>query len=522
MSESGRNRRLSAILAADVAGYTKLVEQDTDGTVAAWKAARTETVDPAVAKHSGRLVKLTGDGFLAEFSTVQDAVACAIAMQDGLWSSPLDFRMGINLGDVVDDGEDIHGEGVNIAARIEALAPPGGINISGLVYEAVRNRIEATFEDLGEQEVKHVSAPVRVFSVSTLDTEIESDGDVAAALTLPDKPSIAVLPFVNMSDDPEQEFFADGIAEDVITTLSCFRSLFVIARNSSFTYKGNAVDITQVSRELGVRYVVEGSVRKAGNRVRVTAQLIDALSGNHLWADRFDGTLEDVFDLQDRITEQIVLAVAPEVEAHERERARRKPPENLDAWELFQRGLWHFYKITADDNLEARQLFQRATDLDPNFSSPHAGVAYTHFFDRIQGYVDDPDASLIQGLAVAERAVALDDKDAFAQYVLGRLLNFNAQSDRAIATLEKAVALNPNYAQGHYALGSALNWDGRAEEAVPKLDLAMRLSPQDPMIWAPCRRTWRAPTVAWSDGATPRNGRGRRSTRDPICLKCRW
>ena len=306
MDEDGRHKRLSAILIADVAGYTRLIEQDTDGTVAAWQAARAEVIDPAIAEHAGRVVKLTGDGFLAEFPTVLQA---AISMQEQFANSPLEFRMGVNLGDIVDDGDDIHGEGVNIAARIEGLAEPGGICISGGVYDQVRNRIEHGFEDMGEHVVKHVSAPVRVYG---LQVEIAESGPAQmkpSDLPLPDKPSIAVLPFENMSGDPEQQYFSDGITEDIITDLSKASGLFVIARNSVFTYRGRAVKVQDVSRDLGVRYVLEGSVRKAGNRVRVTAQLIDGSSGGHLWAERYDRDLTDIFEVQDAVTQQIVAAL---------------------------------------------------------------------------------------------------------------------------------------------------------------------------------------------------------------------
>jgi len=300
----------------------------------------------------------------------------------------------------------------------------------------------------------------------------------------PDKPSIAVLSFVNMSGDPEQEYFADGIAEDVITALSRFRSLFVIARNSTFTYKGAAVDVMQVARELGVRYVVEGSVRKAANKVRVTAQLIDGTTGNHVWAERYDRVLDDIFALQDEMTETIVGRIDSEVGANERDRAWSKPPANLDAWELYQRGLWHLYKTTKEDNKEARNMFNKAIERDPKFALAHAGIAYTCFNEVQYIYGCDPAEQLAQGLAAGEHAVVLDDKDGFAHYTLGRVLHLAGQSERAIAELEKAVAHNPNFAHGHYGLGLALNRYGRAADGIPMLDRAMRLSPQDPMLWA--------------------------------------
>ena len=334
MEEQGSSRRLSAVLIADIAGYTKLVEQDTEGTVSELKSVRSSVINPAISHLNGRIVKHTGDGFLAEFPSVQDAVDCAIEMQTGLRTSSLNFRMAVNLGDVIDDGEDIYGEGVNIAARLETLADPGGISISGGVFDQVRNRVKANFEDLGEHEVKHVSAPVRVYKIEISISDATPSNKSSDTKTLPDKPSIAVLPFDNMSGDPEQEFFADGMAEDIITSLSRYRSLFVIARNSTFAYKGKPIDLKNISQTLGVRYLVEGSVRKSGPRIRVTAQLIEGNTNIQIWAERFDRVIEDIFELQDEITEAIVSAIGPEIDQAERDRAKRLPPKNLEAWEL--------------------------------------------------------------------------------------------------------------------------------------------------------------------------------------------
>jgi len=476
MSNSSQYKRLSAVLMADIAGYTRLIETDTDGTVASWQAARAEVIDPKIAEHAGRIVKLTGDGFLAEFSTVQDAVKCAIAMQNALVTSPLDFRMGVNLGDVIDDGSDIHGEGVNIAARIEAIAAPGGVCISGIVFESVRNRIEVRFVDLGEHNVKHVSAPVRVWHWRPCQLASGALGS-DALLALPDKPSIAVLPFDNMSGDPEQEFFADGIAEEIITSLSRFRSLFVIARNSSFSFKGSSIDVRRIARDLGVRYVVEGSVRKSGSRVRISAQLIDATSGSHLWADRFDGSLDDVFDLQDEITEKIVVAVEPEIQARERERARRKPPESLDAWELLQRGLFHFYHINETDHAKAISLFKQAIALDPEFAAAHAHLAYAIWGSRTA-------ESLASARASAQRAVSLDPNEPMAHFALGRVHVFSGEPEMAIAEMQTAIAINPNDALAHYGLGQAYWYGaGEVERALPHFDTALRLSPRSPLRW---------------------------------------
>ncbi len=384
MADKTTTRRLAAIVSTDVVGYSRLLAKDETATLDAMKAHRRELWTPEIDAYGGRVVGTAGDSTLVEFQSAVAAVECSVAVQRGMVERnvglPEDRRMllrvGINIGEVVVDGEDIFGDGVNVAARLEALAKPGGICASDDVIRQIRGKLELTFSDGGQEDLKNIAIPVHVWYWS-MDDQVPSDpGGGENVLALPDKPSIAVLPFENMSGDPEQEYFADGVAEDVTTALSRFRSLFVIARNSSFTYKGSAVDITKVARELGVRYVVEGSVRKAGTRVRITAQLIDAAGGNHLWADRFDGSLDDVFDLQDRITEQIVIAVEPEISAHERERARRKRPESLVAWELVQRGLSHFYRVNKTDHDEAIRLFQEAIALDPEFAAAHAHLAY--------------------------------------------------------------------------------------------------------------------------------------------------
>ncbi len=491
MSE-GTQRRLAAIVSADVVGYSRLMGADEQGTLATMRAHRSELWNPVIEQHGGRVVGTAGDSLLIEYASAVAAVESSIAVQRAMVERNTDvpderrmlLRIGVNIGEVVIDGNDIFGDGINVAARLQAIADSGGIAISSNIHEQVSGKLDVAFSDDGEHQVKNIDRPIRVWRWSP-DAHVTA-GDTAGAdqqLPLPDKPSIAVLPFDNMSGDPEQEFFADGIAEDVITALSRFSSLFVIARNSSFTYKGKAVDISHVGRELGVRYVVEGSVRKAGNRVRITAQLIDAPSGNHLWADRFDGTLDDVFDLQDQITEQIVVAVEPEIGVRERERARRKPPENLDAWELCQRGMWHLYRVTKDDLKAARALFDKAIARDPDFALPHAGIAYVCYFEVFQGYVIAHDEVLDQGLAAGERAVALDDKDGFAHHVLGRILHLTGQGERAIAELEKSVALNSSFAHGYHGLGAAFLWQGRAREGIVALDMSIRLSPQDPMLW---------------------------------------
>ena len=494
MAREGIERRLTTIMSADVVGYSRLMAADEAGTFAQLKTHRREVIEPKATEHHGRVVKLTGDGTLMEFGSVVDAVNFAVEVQQAMVernaSVPealqIRYRVGINLGEIIVDGEDIYGDGVNIAARLEGLAEPGGICISGKVYEEVRNKLTTAFEDMGEQEVKNIPEPVRVYRWTDADADsMPGMAGVEGALPLPDKPSIAVLPFTNMSGDPEQEFFADGMAEDIITCLSHHRWFFVIARNSSFTYKGHATDVKQVAKELGVRYVLEGSVRKAGNRVRVTAQLIDATTGNHIWAEHYDRELDDIFALQDEITETIVASVEPELGAVERERARRKPPENLDAWGSYQRGLWHLFDDVKRDALtEAKRLFQRACELDPGFAVAHAELAYTHVAEIIRGLTDDPEASLDEAADAAERAVALDARDPAARCALGRVLIFRHAYERAIAEMEAAIGLNASFSRGYYGLGMALMYGGRPEESIPQFEKGIRLSPRSPVLWA--------------------------------------
>ena len=450
-------RRLAAIMATDVVGYSRLMGEDEAGTLARLKAHREELIDPKIDEHHGRIVKLMGDGTLVEFASVVDAVLCAVEIQRGM------------------------------SARNAGVAEPGGICVRRNVRNQVRDKLDFVFVDLGEVEVKNIARPVRVFRLVLDDAGTEAHGSASAGavLALPDKPSIAVLSFENMSGDPEQEFFADGMAEEIITALSRYRWFFVIARNSSFTYKGRAVDVTQVAKELGVRYVLEGSVRKAGNRVRVTAQLIDATTGNHIWAERYDRELDDIFALQDEITETIVTAIEPELGAVERERARRKPPENLDAWGSFQRGLWHFFTYQNREGLaEAKRLFQRSCELDPGFATAYAELAWTHIADIHRGFADDPGASLEQAARAAEQAVALDARDPVARFALGRVHIFRHAYENAIAEMEAALDLNASSDRAYYCLGLAFLYGGRAEDSIPQLERAIRLNPRSPILWA--------------------------------------
>jgi TolB-like protein/Tfp pilus assembly protein PilF len=483
-------RRLAAILLTDMVGYSQLIGLDEEGTIARQKSHRDGIIDPKIAAHGGRIVKTTGDGVLVEFPSVVEAVQCAVAVQEEMAACEaavpaerrIHYRIGINLGDIIIDGDDILGDGVNVAAWLEGLAKPGGICISGSVHDQLPGKMHSAFEDAGEQTVKNITRPVRVWHWKT-----DTPQDVLPANALLNKPSIAVLPFVNMSGDPEQEYFADGIAEEVITALSRFRSLFVIARASSFTYKGAAVDIAQVARELGVRYVIEGSVRKAANRVRITAQLIDAAQGNHLWADRFDGGLDDVFDLQDQITEQIVIAVEPEISLRERDRARRQPPDSLDAWALLQRGLSHHYRANDNDRAEAIRLFREAVALDPEFAAAHAHLAYALWASRslTAGYAEAKKVAA-SARASAERAILLDPNEPLAHLTLGRLHIFAGETEMGIDEMQTAVAINPNFAWGHHFLGWAYWFGaGQAERALPHFDAALRLSPRSPLRWLP-------------------------------------
>ncbi len=480
-------RRLAAILAADIVGYSRLMRADEEGTLARLKALQKELFAPKVREHRGRIVKLMGDGALVEFASAVDAVRCAVAVQDGLTEREagvaedraLTMRLGINLGDIIIEGDDIYGDGVNLAARLEGLAEPGGICLSASIHEQVRHKLDMAFEDLGERSVKNIAEPLRVYRVVS-----DAPPAVAPSLALPDKPSIAVLPFDNMSGDPEQEYFSDGITEDIITALSKFRWFFVIARNSSFTYRGKAVDVKQVARELGVRYVLEGSVRKAGSRVRISAQLIDAATGNHVWAERYDRELADIFEVQDEMTATIVGAIEPELGGAERARAKRKPPDNLDAWDRYQRGLWHLWRFTREDTDEAERLFQSAIDLDPGFGPAYAGLAFLLIFNVVYGWTDTPEQTLGRALRAGQLAVSTDDKDPFARFALGRVLTMQGDFGAAIAEEEKAIDLNPNLALAYYGLGFALVWSGRAREALPHFHKAIRQSPHDPALWS--------------------------------------
>ncbi len=483
---SAPTRKLAAILAADVAGYSKLMGDDETSTLDALRELRQYLFQPIVTEHHGEVVKSMGDGWLVEFASVVDAVNCALQVQENLANHEIiKLRIGIHIGDIVHEDEDIYGDGVNIAARLQEIAAPGGVALSGRARDFLDSKLANGFRDAGEKQLKNISEAVRVFVSGDGETETSNHASsVGAPLSLPDKPSIAVLPFDNMSGDPDQEYFSDGITEDIITALSRLRWLFVIARNSTFTYKGQAVDVKQVGREMGARYVLEGSVRKSGERFRVTAQLIEAETGNHIWAERYDRELADIFDLQDELTEAISGQVNAELAGSEREQAHKKAKTDLDAWDLYQRGMWHYYKMSKDDLAEARRLFQLASERAPEFGSAFAGLAVVASSETIMGYTPDRAATLEQGLRDGEKAVTLDDRDGFSQYALGRVCTALGDRDRAIAALENAIELNPSFALAYYGLGLALYWFGRAEEAIPQYGLAIRLSPHDPSLWA--------------------------------------
>ena len=449
MAEERVQRRLAAILAADVVGYSRLMGVDEAGTRARFNAHLHELIEPAIASRNGRIVKTTGDALLVEFASVVDTVDCAIKIQRGMVERDADepddrrmeFRIGVNLGDVIIEGDDIHGDGVNVASRLEALAEPGGICISGDVHRQCRGKIDVRFDDLGEQSLKNIADPVRVYAVHPEPSDDLKVSDIEIAK----KSSIAVLPFNNLSGDPEQDFIGEGLTEDIITGISRIRSFFVIARNSTFQYKGTSPDVRAVSKELGARYVIEGSSRRSGDRIRISVQLIDGQTGNHLWAERYDRDFEDLFQIQDEITQTIVAQLEPELGRAEYERVKLEPPENLDAWELFHRGMIHQQRITKEEILEARRLFRQAIERDPNLASAHAGIAWTHGQASLFFAVHDAKDALVAGL----RAVELDDKDAFAHLALGRAYLMDRQTEPAIHEFQKSIQVNPSYAHAH-------------------------------------------------------------------------
>ena len=485
-------RRLAAVVAADMVGYSRLMEVDETGTLARLKTHRIELIDPVIERNRGRLIKTTGDGLLVEFHSVTDAVLSAAEIQRRMARRNTDvsparwiqFRIGINLGDVIVEKNDIFGDGVNVAARLEMLADPGGICVSGAVRDQVGNRLdEIAFEDLGDQIVKNIARPIRVFRVrfeSDATPGTEGAKGAAVATTNAKKPSIAVLPLVNMSGDPEQEFFADGLTEDIITELSRFRDLLVISRNSTFVHKGKAVKVQEVAREFGVEYVLEGSVRKAGGRIRVTVQLIDAETDRHIWAERYDRELEDIFAIQDEITRAIVATLPGRVEAATHDRAKRKPTDNMAAYECVLAAKVLHHRSTREDNAEAQRLLNRALALDPNYAHAHAWKACVLGQTWVYDWCDDRDALFEQVAAELEITLALDDNDSDVHRILAALNLNRDEYDKAVYHQERALALNPNYDLVVVQQGELLTWLGRPEEGIDWIKKAMRLNPYHP------------------------------------------
>lgn len=482
------DRRLAAIMAADVAGYSRAMGVDEEGTLARLKTHRRQLIDPKIAEHHGRIANTAGDGLLAAFDSVVDAVRCAAEVQRAIAernrgepeARHINFRIGINVGDIMLDGDDVHGDGVNVAARLQALADPGGICVSARVQEDAVGRLPFEFEDLGERNLKNISRPIRVFRVR-LDP-VAAAAQTAAIPRLQDfgdRPAFAVLPFVNMGGDPKDEYFADGIAEDLITAISTWCRFPVIARNSSFIYKGRSVDIKQVGQELGARYVLEGSVRKAGDRVRVTAQLIDASTGHHVWADRYDRGAGDIFAIQDDITANIAAAVEPELHEMEERRAARTSKPSLAAYDLVQRGNWHHNKFTSSDAEEALRLFAAAIAADPNYAPAYAATAYTTFWSAQMHWIADTGAAWHRAQEFARKAVALDEKDARAHMYLGQVSLWLRQHDSAVTETRRAIELNPSLAQAYSVLGYALNCIGEFDEALKTVTHSLRLRPND-------------------------------------------
>ena len=492
------DRRLAAVLAADVAGYSRLMGANEEDTLARLKGVRKTLVDPAIASHRGRIVKTTGDGMLVEFASAVDAVRGAVEVQSGMakqnasvpQDQRIEFRIGIHVGDIIVDDSDIFGDGVNIAARLEGIAEPGGVCMSDDAYRQIRGKVDISCDDLGPQILKNIAEPMRAWRLKLVGQGSATahpgpPADRSPELALPDKPSIAVLPFQNMSGDPEQEYFADGMVEDITTALSRIKWLFVIARNSSFTFKGKAVDIKQVGRELGVRYVLEGSVRKAGNRVRITGQLIDAAIGTHLWADRFDGDLDDIFELQDKVTEAVVSAISPKLRQVEFERANRKPTANLTAYDYYLRGSSVISQRNNEVLADALVLFKKAIELDPKFALAYAAAAAWHTVWIVSGQSVDRESEIAAATEFAKKAVALDSDDALVLGQAGWALAFVAgELDEGADFLKRATEADPNSAYAWTFRGMSSVLLGRHEEAIEYFKRALRLSPLDPLIFA--------------------------------------
>jgi adenylate cyclase len=491
VTEGRVQRRLAAILAADVVGYSRLMGFDEVGTLAALKAHRREVVDPAIAEHHGRIVKTTGDGMLVEFASVVDAVTCAMTVQSKMAERnvgavvKINFRIGVNIGDVIIEGNDIFGDGVNVAARIETECEPGGVYLSDSAFDQIRGKTGFAFDDLGERSLKNIDRPVRLYAVHRSGASVaKSFSEIGSQpLPLPDKPSIAVLPFQNMSGDPEQEYFADGMVEEIITALSRFKSLFVIARNSSFTFKGKAVDVKEVGRRLGVRYVLEGSVRKASGKVRITGQLIDAVTGAHIWADRFERDLTDVFALQDEVTVAVVCAIQPKLLQAEIAMATRRRPESPTAYDFFLRAVQQSILVTREGVAETIRLAHRALELDPGFDRAAGLAGVYHMQNVLQGYAADPQFDRKEAVRLSRLALSIDDSDPDTlAWAAGILAFMVGDIESSIDMADRAVALNPNSFNAWNGRGWVYKIAGQPEEAVRNFERAIRISPVDPRL----------------------------------------
>jgi adenylate cyclase len=476
-------RRLAAIFAADVVGSSRLMEHDEEATLTAIRLLLAETIEPAAARHRGRLVKTLGDGALLEFASPVEAVLCAVEVQTRLGEhrdGELQLRIGVNVGDTVitPDG-DVHGDSVNVAVRLEGVADPGGICISGKVFDELEGKLSLPFEDRGEQRLKNIARPVRVYALRSADVSFHEPKAARASLSRTDRPSIAVLPFANLSGDPEQDYLGDGIADDILTALAKSRWLFVMARNSSSAFKGKAIETDQIARRLGVRYILTGSVRRSGSRIRISSQLVEAETGGSLWAERYDRDLTDIFALQDEMAEAVAGAIEPELLKKEGQREAERP-QSLTAWDLLRRGTWEFHKVRPESHRAARDLFLKAIEVEPTFADAYAWLGRTEAGRAVYGWVSEPDAVLRDGMAAALRAVQLDERNPYAHYAVAITHLLAGQFDPAIRAARRALSLSPTYALGHLALGAAYLHAGRPQEAIEPLEHGLRLSPYDP------------------------------------------
>jgi adenylate cyclase len=494
MEPEGFKRKLTAILSADVEGYSRLMGEDEISTIRTLKNYK-EIMTKLIQQYRGRVVDAPGDNMLAEFASVVDAVQCAVEIQcelaecnqESSQECKMYFRIGVNLGDVVEEEDRIYGDGVNIAARMEKLCEGGGVCISGTAFEHVENKLDLEFEDLGEHEVKNIKKPVRVYRVlscpGTAAQRVEPASVEKMAFPLPEKPSIAVLPFDNMSGDPEQDYIADGISENIISALSYIPEMFVIARNSSFTYKGKPVKVQQVSEELGVRYVLEGSVMKSENKVRITAQLIDAITGGHMWSERYDRDLKDLFSLLDEITQKIIIALQVELTDGQQASMRYGSTRNFEAWGYAVKGMGIFYKFGKEDMVRSRELFEKAVKIDPKYTAAVTMLAWTHKIDASFGYTDSKDNSIKLSAELAKKSVAMNDKNHSVHSLFSLLYLIQGNHEKAVQEGKKAIALGPNVAEAYLLFGEVLIYSGNFEEAVKMCEMAMRLHPHAPLFF---------------------------------------